>query len=96
MNKRNVETIIKDLFSQNYTSYEENYPLEEVFPDFINTGSKYSYFIATEEATTNVQNTAINYFENRSKEEIERDEQLGITQIDYVEWCMEKFATLIP
>jgi hypothetical protein len=82
MKKQNVEQIIKELFRQNYNLYPESYPLNE-------NGE------AENEASENVADVAKGYYANRTESEIERDEQLGITEIDYVEWCMAEFSAQI-
>lgn len=82
MKTANVESIIKDLAYDNFNMYPESYPLNE-------NGT------ATDEASMAVQDLASNYFDNRQEAEIERDEELGITEMDYVEWCMNAFSNHI-
>jgi len=82
MKTANVESIVKDLAYDNFNMYPESYPLNE-------NGT------ATDEASMAVQDLASNYFDNRQEAEIERDEDLGITKIDYVEWCMNAFSNHI-
>jgi hypothetical protein len=81
MKKSNVEQIIKELAMNNFNLYSGSYPLKNG--------------LATEEATMSVQDLGISYYNNREESEFERDEELGITQIDYVDWCMDSFATWI-
>jgi len=81
MNKENVEQIIKELANDNFRMYPESYHLDDN--------------LATNEASENVQELGISYFQHRNEHEIERDEELNISQIDYVEWCMEEFSNLI-
>ena len=82
MKTENVQSIIRDLAYDNFNMYPESYPLNE-------NGT------ATGEASMAVQDLASNYFDNRQEAEIERDEELGITEIDYVEWCMAAFSNHI-
>ena len=83
MKKDNVEQIIRELFRQNFNLYPESYPMHD-------DGR------ATNEASENVADVAKGYYANRTEDEVLRDEELNITEIDYVEWCMEEFSNLIP
>lgn len=69
---------IKALATENFNLYPENYPLTTE--------------VATDEATEAAQDLAVSFFENKNEGEEIRDEQEGITQIDYTEWVMEAFA----
>ena len=82
MKTENVQSIIRDLAYANFNMYPECYPLNE-------DGA------ATDEASMAVQDLASNYYDNRQEAEIERDEELGITETDYVEWCMAAFSNHI-
>lgn len=81
MKKNNVETIVRELASENFNLYPESYPIENG--------------IATDEASENAQDLGSRYFEVRTENEIERDQELGITEIDYVEWVMEEFGAWV-
>jgi len=81
MKTADVESIVKELAYDNFNMYPKSYPLKN--------GA------ATDEASMAVQDLASNYFDNRQKAEIERDEELGITEIDYVEWCMSALSNHI-
>lgn len=80
MKTSNVEQIIKELFKANYNLYPESYPLNEDGDAFEN------------EASETAADVAKGYYANRNESEIERDENLGITEIDYVEWCMQELS----
>jgi hypothetical protein len=82
MKTENVKQTIQELFRQNFNLYPASYPLTE-------SG------LATNEASETVADVAKAYFEHRNESEIERDENLGITMIDYVDWCMDEFSSLI-
>ena len=82
MKTENVQSIIRELAHDNFNMYPECYQLNE-------DGT------ATDEAAMTVQDLALNYFNNRQNAEIERDEKLGITEIDYVNWCMDAFSDYI-
>ncbi len=82
MKTENVQSIIRDLAYDNFNMYHECYPLNE-------DGT------ATDEASMAIQDLASNYFDNRQEAEIERDEALGITEIDYVDWCLNVFSNHI-
>jgi hypothetical protein len=92
--KSNVEQIIKKLFAENYKTYPESYPLTT---GYVNNSmpNPEGELLATDEAVMNVQDVAKMYYENRAEQEIDRDEKLGITEIDYVKWCMEEFGKQI-
>lgn len=81
MKKDNVKQIIQELAKENFSNYPELYKVKNG--------------IATEEATTEAQELALSYFRERQEHEIERDEKLEVTQIDYVEWVMEAFGEWI-
>lgn len=83
MKKEHIEQIIRDLFRQNYNAYPESYTLTE-------DG------LMSEEGTICAQDNAKGYWATRTPDEIERDEQAGVTQIDYVEWVMAELGDLIP
>lgn len=81
MGKQQIEQIIKDLARDNFNLYSEQYELKNG--------------LATSEATETAQDLAINYYDNRTNEEIERDEDENITQIDYVNFVMAEFETWV-
>lgn len=83
MNRQNIETLIRDLFRQNFNAYPESYPLTD-------DG------LMSEEGTTCAQDNAKRYWAVRTEFEIERDEKAGVTEIDYVEWVMVELSDLIP
>lgn len=83
MNKQNIEQLIRDLFRQNFNAYPESYPLTD-------DG------LMSEEGTTEAQEVAKGYWAVRTEDEIERDEKVGVTEIDYVEWVMAELSELIP
>lgn len=83
MNKQDIEQIIRELFRQNFNLYPASYPLTE-------DG------LMTEEGTTNAQDVAKGYWAERNDDEIERDEKVGVTEIDYVDWVMAELSELIP
>lgn len=76
--KTYIEQIIKELATQNFNSYPESYPVENGF--------------ATDEASSAAQDLARSYFENRTENDVERDETNGVTETDYVEWVMVAFG----
>lgn len=82
MKLENVQSIIRELAYDNFRMYPQCYPLNE-------DGT------ATDEASMAVEDLALNYFDHRQDAEIERDEELGITEVDYVEWCMAAFSGYI-
>ena len=73
--KTTIERIIKDLAYDNFKMYADMYPFFEGF--------------ATEEAIDNVETLARNYYDVRSEQEVERDEQYEITEQDYINWCKQ-------
>ena len=81
MKNENVKQIIQELARQNFNLYPESYPLENG--------------LSTDEATTTAQEVAIGYWDNRNETEIERDEELSITKIDYVNWVMAEYESFI-
>lgn len=81
MNQQNAKQIIQELARANFNMYPHSYPLVDG--------------LATEEATINAQELAIGYHDNRTEIDAERDEELGITKIDYVDWVMEEFSTWV-
>lgn len=83
MNKENVKQIVQELFRENIRLYPESYPLNE-------DGT------ATNEASEAVGNWAESIYKNRVEFDIERDQTLGVTQIDYVEWAFEAFSDKLP
>jgi hypothetical protein len=83
MEIKDIETIVRAFFKDNYRRYPESYPLTA-------TG------LMSEEGTMQAQNLAKDYWTNRNKNEIERDEKAGVTEIDYVEWVMSELSDLIP
>lgn len=87
MNYQNIKQIVQELFRSNLNLYNKDYPLDETFPDFVNQGAKGSYFVASEEAIDTARNVAEGYWENRTEEEIERDERNDVTLSDYIDWC---------
>jgi hypothetical protein len=82
MNKENVEQLIKQLTRECINAYPDAYP--------VNIDGT-----ATDVASMAVADIASSYWENRNENEIERDENLNITESDYVEWCLETFSDLI-
>lgn len=72
-----VKTIIKELATQNFDSYPQDYKIED--------GK------ATEETAINILSLAENYWDHRSDDEIERDENLNLDKEDYAVWCEEAF-----
>lgn len=82
MKKQNIEQVIRELFRDNFNLYSELYALTE-------DG------LMSEEGTTNAQGAAMGYWDMRNEDEAERDEQAGVTQIDYVEWVMAELGQLI-
>lgn len=95
MNRQNIETIIRDLFRQNFNLYPESYPLTT---EYVNSmiPNKKGELLVTDEAAINAQEAAVGYWNNRNEDEIERDEKAGVTEIDYVEWVMAELSDLIP
>lgn len=83
MKKEDIETIIRDLFKQNFNAYPDHYLL---------TPSG----LMSSEGTTQAQEVAKGYWNERNEDEIERDEKAGVTEIDYVEWVMAELSELIP
>lgn len=81
MNKQNVKQTIQELAGQNFNLYPEMY--------------KPVNGLATEESILTAQQVAISYWEHREEDEIERDEDLGITKIDYVDWVMAEYETYV-
>lgn len=84
MQKSNVETIIKELAKENARLYPESYPIEN--GEFTN------------EACTNFCELAKQYFDNRTEEEIERDETCSTFPIDledYAKWCGEAINSVL-
>lgn len=75
--KEHIERIIKDLAYDNFVIFPEMYP--------INNGE------TTKEALYNLRDLASNYYENRTNNEISRDEQYGITEKHYHDWCLNAF-----
>lgn len=83
MDRQNIQQIIRELFRDNFSIYPENYPLTE-------DG------LMSEEGTICAQEVAKGYWAERNEVEIERDEEAGVTEIDYVEWVMAALSGLIP
>jgi glucose-6-phosphate dehydrogenase assembly protein OpcA len=83
MQRQDIEKIIRELFRQYYNANEgQSFPIENG--------------LMSEEGTINAQEVAKGYWAERNEEEVERDEQAGITEIDYVEWVMAELSDLIP
>jgi len=83
MNKQNIQQIIRELFRQYYNANNgQSFPLTE---DCLMSG----------EGTIHAQEVARQYWALRKEDEIERDENAGITEIDYVEWVMAELSDLI-
>jgi hypothetical protein len=77
MQKENVQQIIMEYARENFNAYPESYPIEEG--------------LSTSEAMENAQDLGKNYFEHRNEIEVERDDALDITEIDYVEFVKAAF-----
>jgi hypothetical protein len=78
MKRENIEKIIKELATQNFNRYPESYPIV--------------LGLVTNEAAETAQDLGKSYYQNRTEDEIERDEMNGVTEIDYVEWVMAAFG----
>lgn len=81
MNKDNIQTIIRELFRELYNACSAPYRIE---------GG-----LMTEEGSIAAQEVAIQYWNERNENEIERDERAGVTKIDYVEWVMAELSELV-
>jgi hypothetical protein len=95
MTKKNIEQIIREMFRQNFSLYPESYPLTTgpVNNQIKNEGGD---LLVTDEAVINAQDVAKGYWSVRNEDEIERDERVGVTEIDYVDWVMAELSELIP
>jgi hypothetical protein len=82
MEKKDVEQLIKELTRDCVKAYPEAYP--------INLNGT-----ATDVASMGVADIASSMFAERNVIEIKRDENLNITESDYVEWSMQAFSELI-
>lgn len=83
MDRQNIQQEVRELFRDNYNLYPESYPLT-------------ADGLMSEEGTLCAQEVARGYWAERNESEIERDEQAGVTEIDYVEWVMAALSGLIP
>lgn len=85
MNTReNIQNIIRDLASENFTAYPECYPIENGKP--------------TQECLDALDLLAESYFDNRQESEIERDQNAinePVTLEDYKNWVLLKFESFI-
>jgi len=81
MNRSNVETIIQELARDNFNLYSDDYQIKNNE--------------ATSEAMETAQDLGIRYFEHRNENEIERDDSLNITKIDYVDFVMDAFSVWV-
>lgn len=81
MQKQNIETIVKEYATENFNLYPESYPLVDG--------------LLSEEGALNYQDLAVNYWDHRNESEVERDNALDITKIDYVDWVGEAISTWI-
>jgi hypothetical protein len=80
MNRKNVEQIIKDLAADLFRGYPDHYPLHRDISD---------------ETKEQITAAAEGYFAERTEPEIERDENLEISESDYIKWCFEEYEDLI-
>lgn len=80
-NYQKAENAITELAKENFTLYPEDYPIENG--------------LVTNEASENVSGLAENYWNNRTELDIKRDEEGGVTLIDYVEWCQAAFSAIL-
>ncbi len=69
---------VAELATQNFNLYPEDYEIKDG--------------LATNDASEAAQDLAISYFNNREDLEIEQENELDITQIDYVEAVMTAFS----
>ena len=69
---------VTGLAKENFSLYPENYPIQNG--------------MATNEASENVSDLAKAYWDNRTELDTQRDEDCGVTIIDYVELCQAAFA----
>lgn len=81
MQKQNVEQIIRDLATANFNLYPEDYEIKDG--------------LSTDEATTNAQELANSYWDQREEAEIERDENLDIIKTDYQDWVMSAYESYV-
>lgn len=79
--KEHIERIIKDLSYDNFVIFPEMYPIKN--------GE------ITKEALDNLKELGSKYYENRMDDEISRDEQYGITEKHYQDWCLNAFENFI-
>lgn len=80
--KEIIKERIKDLWKENYHHYIDDYQ--------INGDGIY-----TTEAIEVAQDVAISYFENRTEYEINRDTELDVSQVDYVDFVMEAMSEVL-
>ena len=82
--RENIQNIIRDLASENFTLYPECYPVEDREP--------------TEECLEALNILAESYWDHRLEEEIERDSNAvggEVTLEDYKNWVLSKFESYI-
>lgn len=82
MKKENIKQIIQGLFRENYHLYPNSYPVA-------------SDGQLKLEGAMAAQDVAINYWKERTELDIERDEQAGVTEQDYVQWVHTELESLI-
>lgn len=81
MQKQNVEQIIRDLAKANFNLYPENFEIDNM--------------LSTEMATLEAQELSNMYWDNRTDNEIKRDDNLGIIKTDYQDWVMAAYETYV-
>lgn len=81
--RQNIQNIIRDLASENFSFYPECYPIENGKP--------------TQECLDALDFLAESYFENRNEDEIERDQNANepVTIEDYKNWVLWRFLATI-
>lgn len=82
MQKENIKQIVQELFRENYRLYPESYPVAS------DRQLKLEGAMAAEDV-------AKGYWKERTELDIERDEQAGVTEQDYISWVHAELESLI-
>jgi len=72
-----IAQIVQELAFANIKLYPENYPISDNQNDY------------NKEASENVETLADSYWENRTEGEVEIDKKAGVTQRDYLNFCLD-------
>jgi hypothetical protein len=82
MTRETVEQTVQELAKGSFNSHPEDYELDE-------------NNLCTNECAENILGLAKAYYDTRTDEEVERDEQLEISLENYASWCQLAFTSYL-